>query len=44
MCMNQINNNTNKINPPSAVLGGGGVHGKVCWRLIVYMSGKHNNV
>ena len=26
---------TKKINPPSAVLGGGGVHGKVCW-LIAY--------
>ena len=34
---------TNNINPPSAVLGGGRVHGKVCW-LIAYMSGKHNNV
>ena len=27
---------TKKMNPPSAVLGGG-VHGKVCW-LIAYMS------
>ena len=24
------------MNPPSAVLGGGGVHGEVCW-LIAYM-------
>ena len=22
---------TKKMNPPSIVLGGGGVHGKVCW-------------
>ena len=27
---------TKKMNPPSAVLGGGGVHGKVCW-LIAYI-------
>ena len=28
---------TKNMNPPSAVLGGGGVHGKVCW-LIAYTS------
>ena len=27
---------TKKMNPPSAVLRGGGVHGKVCW-LLAYM-------
>ena len=29
--------NKKKMNPPSAVLGGGGVHGKVCW-LTAYCS------
>ena len=24
------------MNPPSAVLGGGGVHGKVCWLIAYY--------
>ena len=29
---------TKKMNPPSAVLGGG-VHGKVCWLIAYYMYG-----
>ena len=27
---------TKKMNPSSAVLGGGGVHGKVCWLIALY--------
>ena len=30
-----LDTHTKKINPPSIILGGGGVHGKVCW-LIAY--------
>ena len=31
-----LNTYTKKMNPPSAVLGGGGVHGKVCWLIACY--------
>ena len=31
------------MNPPSAVLGGGGVHGKVCW-LIAYIYINRNQI
>ena len=34
---------TKKMNPPSAVLGGG-VHGKVCWLIAYKLSGRNCNL
>ena len=31
----RLDTHTKKMNPPSIILGGGGVHGKTCW-LIAY--------